>query len=74
MTKKLYRSPSQKMLAGVCGGLAEYFDVDVTLVRLAFAAIGIMTAGVPMFVFYIVAWIVIPLAPASAPPPAAPQG
>ena len=35
MKKRLYRSKKDKMLAGVCGGLAEYFDVDPSLVRLA---------------------------------------
>ena len=34
MAKRLYRSASQKMLGGVCGGLAEYFDVDVSIIRL----------------------------------------
>ena len=35
--KKLYRSETNKMIAGVCGGIAEYFDIDATLVRLGFA-------------------------------------
>ncbi|MBE0710756.1 MAG: PspC domain-containing protein [Candidatus Aminicenantes bacterium] len=61
MTKKLYRSVSQKMLAGVCGGLAEYFDLDVSLVRLLFIGIGLVTAVLPMTFFYIIAWIVVPL-------------
>jgi phage shock protein C len=60
MTKKLYRSVSQKMLGGVCGGLAEYFDLDVSLVRLLFVGIGLVSAGLPMTFFYIIAWIVIP--------------
>ena len=37
MTNKLYRSRHDKMLAGVCAGIAEYFDIDPTLVRLGFA-------------------------------------
>ena len=60
MAKRLYRSTSQKMLAGVCGGLAEYFDVDVTIIRLLLAGLGMVTAVLPMFFFYIVAWIIIP--------------
>lgn len=60
MAKKLYRSKSQKMLAGVCGGLAEYFDVDVTIIRLLMAGLGLVTAILPMFFFYIIAWIIIP--------------
>ena len=48
------------MLAGVCGGLAEYFDVDVTIIRLLLAGLGLVTAVLPMFFFYIIAWIIIP--------------
>jgi phage shock protein C len=61
MTKKLYRSEKNKMIAGVCAGLGDYFDVDFTLVRLIFVALGLLTAVFPMVIFYIVAWIVIPL-------------
>jgi len=61
--KRLYRSLSQKMIAGVCGGLAEYFDLDVSLVRLVFVGIAIISAFIPMFVFYVIAWIVIPVEP-----------
>jgi phage shock protein C len=60
MAKRLYRSPSQKMLAGVCGGLAEYFDVDVSIIRLLTVGLALVTAVLPMFFFYIIAWIVIP--------------
>jgi phage shock protein C len=60
MTKKFYRSVSQKMLGGVCGGLAEYFGTDVSLVRLLFVGIGLVTAVLPMTFFYIIAWIVVP--------------
>jgi phage shock protein C len=58
--KKLYRSLTQKMVAGVCGGLAEYFDIDVSIIRLIFIAIALASALIPMFIFYIIAWIVIP--------------
>jgi phage shock protein C len=63
MAKKLYRSVSQKMLAGVCGGLAEYFDIDVSIVRLLTVGGALVTAVLPMFFFYIIAWIVIPQQP-----------
>jgi phage shock protein C len=65
MTKKLYRSLKKKMLGGVCGGLAEYFDLDVSLVRLIFVGIALITALVPMLIFYIIAWIIIPVETAS---------
>jgi len=65
--KKLYRSLTQKMMAGVCGGLAEYFDIDVSIIRLIFIAIALASALIPMFIFYIIAWIVIPTQVASPP-------
>lgn len=61
MAKKLHRSQVQKMIGGVCGGLGEYFDIDVNLVRLLFVALWLMTALLPMLIFYIVAWIIVPL-------------
>jgi phage shock protein C len=61
MTKKMYRSTTQKMLGGVCGGLAEFFDTDVSLVRLAFVAACLATALFPMTLFYLIAWIVVPV-------------
>ena len=61
MAKKLHRSQTQKMIAGVCGGVGEYFDIDVNLVRLLFVALWLMTALLPMLIFYIVAWIIVPI-------------
>ena len=55
---RLYRSRSQKMLAGVCGGLGEYFDVDPVLIRLLFVVTPFISgAGI---LAYIVLWIVVP--------------
>ncbi|MFZ2052827.1 MAG: PspC domain-containing protein [Candidatus Aminicenantales bacterium] len=61
MDKKLFRSQGRKMLGGVCGGLGEYFDIDVTLIRLIFVAITLVTAIIPMMIFYLIAWIIIPV-------------
>lgn len=58
-TKKLRRS-KEKMLGGVCSGIAEYFDIDPTLVRIAYALLTIFSAGFPGVLAYIVLWIVIP--------------
>ncbi|MBM7558395.1 PspC domain-containing protein [Marinitoga litoralis] len=58
MRKELYRSKTDKMLGGVCGGLAEYFNVSSTLVRLIWLAL-ILIDGVGLII-YIIAWIVIP--------------
>jgi phage shock protein C len=67
MAKKLYRSAQQKMLGGVCAGLAEYFDLDVSLVRLIFVGLALMTALLPMTLFYLIAWLVIPPSPVRKP-------
>lgn len=62
MEKRLYRSRTNTMLAGVCGGLAQYFNLDPSLVRLGIVLLTIFTAfsGV---IFYIIAMLVIPLEP-----------
>ena len=57
MNKKLYRSTKDKVLAGVCGGLGEYFDVDPTLIRILTAAL--CTTGTGLLL-YIVAAVVMP--------------
>ncbi len=60
--KRLYRSNRNRMLCGVCGGLAEYFAVDPTLVRLIWAAVSL--AGIlPGVLAYIIAAIIIPQNP-----------
>ncbi len=62
MAKKLFRSANQKMLGGVCGGIAEYLDIDVTVARLLYVALDLMTGIAPLVFFYIIAWIVMPQA------------
>lgn len=57
-TKRLYRSRSDRQIAGVCGGLAEYFDVDATIVRLLFVAFALL--GGPGLLLYIIMAIVVP--------------
>ncbi len=61
MTEKLYRSAREKMLGGVCGGLADYFSVDVTLVRLI-VIVASFAGGIGFFA-YLVAWVIIPVNP-----------
>ena len=56
-TKKLYRSKTNKILCGVCGGIGEYFNVDPTLIRLLFVIFVCTGSGV---LVYIIAAIVIP--------------
>jgi phage shock protein C len=55
--KKLYRSDTDKMLCGVCGGIAEYFNVDSTLIRLLWAVLACTGAGI---MAYFIAAIIIP--------------
>ena len=60
MEKKLYRNTNNKMLAGVCSGLAEYISIDPTVIRLIWALIGLTGAGI---LAYLIAAIVIPEKP-----------
>jgi phage shock protein C len=57
-SNRLYRSESDRMLAGVCGGIAEYFGIDSSIVRLIF--IGIILLGGSGVIFYLVLWLVLP--------------
>ena len=62
--KKLHRSESDRWLAGVCGGIAEYFNVDSTLIRVLFILFGFLVGG--GILIYIILWIIMPEAPAAA--------
>ena len=61
MEKKLQRNEQEKTVAGVCAGLAEYFDVDVTWIRIAFVLA--VLAGFSGVLAYIVLWIAVPVKP-----------
>ena len=67
--KRLVRPRSNRKIAGVCAGLAEYFDLDVTLVRVLWLLVTIFSAIVFGIVGYIVAWIVMPEEPETLPVP-----
>jgi phage shock protein C len=56
--RKLFRSQTQRMLAGVCGGLAEYFNIDATVMRVLFLILAVF--GGSGLVLYLVMWIVVP--------------
>lgn len=62
MQKKLYRSKKDRMIAGVCGGLAEYFNIDPVIVRLI-ALFLVLPGGAPGFLPYLILWIVVPVNP-----------
>jgi phage shock protein C len=59
MQKKLYRSRRDRKIAGVCGGIAEYFDVDPVLVRII-AFILLLPGGLPGLLPYLILWFVVP--------------
>jgi phage shock protein C len=60
-SKRLYRSQRNQQIAGVCSGLAQYFGIDPTVVRLAFVLFALM--GGPGLVLYLIMWLVVPLEP-----------
>jgi phage shock protein C len=61
--EKLYRSARDKKLAGVCGGIGVYLDIDPTLIRLAWIVLTILTGIVPGVIGYIIAAIIMPREP-----------
>jgi phage shock protein C len=65
--KKLYLSRTDRKLGGVCGGLAEYVELDPTIVRLIVVVIAIVTAVLPAVFVYLIAWMIIPSKPFEPP-------
>ncbi|HET7442007.1 MAG TPA: PspC domain-containing protein [Terriglobales bacterium] len=63
----LVRSRVNRKIAGVCAGLADYAGMDATLMRLLWAIVAVLSGIVPGIVAYLVAWIVMPEQPESAP-------
>jgi phage shock protein PspC (stress-responsive transcriptional regulator) len=71
--RRLTRSATDKKIAGICGGLAEYFGVDATAVRLLWCVLSILGGAIVGGVIaYLLAWFIIPQAPAVVLPTAAP--
>jgi len=60
-TRKLYRSKTDRVLAGVCGGLAQYFNLDATLIRVLFVLLAVL--GGAGLVVYVAMWIIVPNQP-----------
>ena len=75
MRRRLYRSRRDSILGGVAGGVADYLDVDPSIVRIVWAVLALLTGGL-FLVLYIVMWIVVPLDPSAAtgPPSGAAPG
>lgn len=60
MSKKLYRSKSNRMISGVIGGVAEYIGMDATILRLIYIVLLILTAFLPLALIYLAAMFIIP--------------
>ena len=60
-TRKLYRSKTNRQVAGVCGGLAEHFNLDATLIRILFVVLAVL--GGSGVVLYVAMWIIVPKEP-----------
>jgi len=66
-SRRLTRSRRHRLIAGVCGGIAEYLDVDVTVVRILYILVSILSAAFPGILAYIILMFVMP--PPDAPAP-----
>jgi phage shock protein C len=62
--KKLYRTQEDRMIAGVCSGLAAYFKIDPTIVRIIFIVLALFGGGI---LLYLLLWLFIPDAPDGSP-------
>jgi phage shock protein C len=60
-TRKLYRSKTDRKLAGICGGLAQYFNIDATLIRVLFIVLAVL--GGSGLILYVAMWIIVPKEP-----------
>ena len=60
-TRKLYRSKTNRQVAGVCGGLAQHFNIDATLIRVLFVVLAVL--GGSGLVLYLAMWIIVPREP-----------
>lgn len=60
MTTTLQRSKTDRMLGGVCGGIAKRYGWDPTFVRIAYVLISVLSAAFPGILFYVILWVLIP--------------
>lgn len=58
--KRLYRSKKNRMIAGICGGIGEYFDIDPTLVRVIYIIVSVFSIAFPGILVYLILWVIIP--------------
>lgn len=62
-SNRLYRSSTDKVLAGVCGGLGDYFNIDPTIIRIIYVLLTVFSAAFPGVVAYIIMALIIPQEP-----------
>jgi phage shock protein C len=62
-TKRLYRSRTERMVGGVCGGLGKYLGLDATLLRLIAVLLLVLTGVIPGVIAYLIIMVVVPLEP-----------
>jgi phage shock protein C len=60
---RLYRSRTEKKIAGICGGIGKLMDVDPTIIRLATVVLALATGFFPFFIGYLIAWWIVPEEP-----------
>ena len=63
--KRLYRSSRDAMLGGVAGGMADYFNLDPTLIRLLLVLLAVVTGGFPALLVYVILWVIMPRGPSA---------
>jgi Putative stress-responsive transcriptional regulator len=67
--RRLYRSINDRIIAGVCGGIGEYFNVDPNIIRIIWLLVGLTGTGI---IAYLLAWVIIPEEPPRTPTPVEP--
>ncbi|MFY9194414.1 MAG: PspC domain-containing protein [Methanoculleus sp.] len=65
--KKLYRSMSDRWIAGICGGIGEYLEIDSNVIRVIWTVVTVLTGFAPGIVAYILVWIILPQGGEGAP-------
>lgn len=60
MSQRLTRSDRDRLIGGVCAGLAKYFDLDITLVRVGYVLLSILSAAFPGILVYLILWLIMP--------------
>ena len=58
--KRIYRSKTDRVIAGVCGGIGDYLDADPVVVRLIWVLVSVFTGGFPGMIAYLIAWAIMP--------------